>query len=56
MGNADIAQRLSRSPRTVEHHVSAVFGKLGAASRMDVLMRLRTEPWLLETEAAATKN
>ncbi|MGO4727499.1 MULTISPECIES: ATP-binding protein [unclassified Inquilinus] len=47
MGNRDIARRLVRSPRTVEHHVSAVLGKLNASSRMDVVLRLHSEPWLL---------
>ena len=47
MGNRDIARRLVRSPRTVEHHVSAVLGKFNAANRMDVVLRLRSEPWLL---------
>ena len=47
MNNRDIARRLVRSLRTVEHHVSAVLGKLNAANRMDVMLRLRSEPWLL---------
>ncbi|MGK9166079.1 AAA family ATPase [Inquilinus limosus] len=47
MGNRDIAHRLVRSPRTVEHHVSSVLGKLNASSRMDVVLRLHSEPWLL---------
>ena len=47
MGNQDIARRLVRSPRTVEHHVSAVLGKLNASSRMDVVLRLHSEHWLL---------
>ena len=54
MGNRDIAQRLVRSPRTIEHHVSAVLGKLNAASRMDVVLRLRNEPWLLPSAETAT--
>lgn len=33
LGNADIARRLHRSERTVEHHVSAVLNKLGASTR-----------------------
>ena len=47
MGNREIARRLVRSQRTIEHHVSAVLGKLNATNRMDVLLRLRSEPWLL---------
>jgi DNA-binding CsgD family transcriptional regulator len=35
MSNAEIAGRLYLSPRTVDHHVSAILGKLGVRSRMD---------------------
>jgi DNA-binding CsgD family transcriptional regulator len=45
--NKDIARHLSRSPRTIEHQVSAVLGKFSAANRIEVMLRLRTEPWLL---------
>jgi DNA-binding CsgD family transcriptional regulator len=51
LGNREIARRLVRSQRTVEHHVSALLGKLNAANRMDVLLRLRSEPWLLSPAA-----
>ncbi len=54
IGNREIARRLVRSPRTVEHHVSALLGKLNAANRMDVMLRLRSEPWLLP--AAETRD
>lgn len=47
IGNKEIARRMSRSPRTIEHHVSAVLGKFNAANRMELLMRLRQDPWLL---------
>ncbi|WEX90486.1 AAA family ATPase [Sinorhizobium garamanticum] len=47
MSNKEAARRLSRSPRTIEHQVSAVLGKFNAANRMEVLLRLRSEPWLL---------
>ncbi len=50
MTNRDIARRLARSPRTVEHHVSAVLAKLNATNRMDVMLRLRSEPWLLPAD------
>ncbi|OAP41442.1 LuxR family transcriptional regulator [Sinorhizobium glycinis] len=52
MSNKEAAQRLSRSPRTIEHQVSAVLGKFNAANRMEVLLRLRGEPWLLSAADA----
>ena len=36
LSNRAIAQRLHRSERTVEHHVSALLGKLGLASRSEL--------------------
>lgn len=41
LSNHDIAVALSRSPRTVEHHVATVLEKLGAKRRADVLLILR---------------
>ena len=35
--NAQIAAELSRSPRTIEHHVEAILAKLGAATREQAL-------------------
>ncbi|XLZ69421.1 AAA family ATPase [Massilia sp. SR12] len=40
--NAEIARQLVRSPRTVEHHVSALLDKLGASNRCE-LMRLQQQ-------------
>ncbi|HEX9056246.1 MAG TPA: response regulator transcription factor, partial [Ktedonobacterales bacterium] len=37
--NAEIADRLSTSPRTVEHHVSGVLMKLNARSRAEAVRR-----------------
>ncbi|MEP7294628.1 MAG: AAA family ATPase [Burkholderiales bacterium] len=39
--NAQIAQRLSRSPRTVEHHVEAILGKLDVATRGEAVATAR---------------
>jgi DNA-binding CsgD family transcriptional regulator/tetratricopeptide (TPR) repeat protein len=46
-GTPGIAQRLSRSPRTVEHHVAGIYVKLGVNNRVELLLRLHHEPWLL---------
>ncbi|MHA0286346.1 AAA family ATPase [Mycobacterium sp. C3-094] len=37
--NAELAERLFLSVKTVDHHVSAILGKLGAASRRDAVRR-----------------
>ncbi len=37
--NAQIAERLHISPRTVEHHIAAVFTKLGVSSRAEAVAR-----------------
>jgi len=39
LGNRDIANRLAISEHTVKFHLSAIFGKLGAATRTDVVRR-----------------
>lgn len=41
LANRQIAQRLSRSERTVEHHVAALLAKLGVGSRDEALRRAR---------------
>jgi DNA-binding CsgD family transcriptional regulator/tetratricopeptide (TPR) repeat protein len=35
--NKEIADKLHRSPRTIDHHVAAVFEKLGAANRAEAV-------------------
>ncbi len=49
--NRDIAESLSRSPRTIEHHVSSILSKLNAGSRMEAMLRVQHEPWLLPQNA-----
>ncbi|AZN98645.1 hypothetical protein EJ066_16560 [Mesorhizobium sp. M9A.F.Ca.ET.002.03.1.2] len=49
LASQEVVWSLSRSPRTIEHQVFAVLGKFNAANRMEVLLRLRGEPWLLST-------
>jgi DNA-binding CsgD family transcriptional regulator/tetratricopeptide (TPR) repeat protein/GTPase SAR1 family protein len=42
LANPEIAKKLFRSAKTVEHHVSAVLAKLGATSRLEAVIRART--------------
>jgi DNA-binding CsgD family transcriptional regulator len=51
--NADIAERLHRSVRTVDHQVAAVLAKLGANGRAEAVDRARREGWLDPRPAAA---
>jgi DNA-binding CsgD family transcriptional regulator len=57
LSNQTIAQRLHRSERTVEHHVSAALGKVGARSRTELILKLarRGEVQLAADTAAVRK-
>jgi len=46
--NGDIAKHLSRSIRTIENHVSSILSKLNASNRVEVILRVQGEPWILE--------
>ena len=52
-GSAAISRHLSRSPRTIEHHIASVYAKLGLSNRIDLLLKLRDEPWLLQPGQSA---
>lgn len=39
--NKEIAQRLHRSPRTIDHHLQAVFAKLAVSSRLEAVSAAR---------------
>jgi DNA-binding NarL/FixJ family response regulator len=41
--NTEIADRLFVSPRTIEHHVSAILAKLDSSTRDEALQRARDE-------------
>ncbi|MGO8951593.1 MAG: helix-turn-helix transcriptional regulator [Ktedonobacterales bacterium] len=51
--NPEIADRLSTTPKTVEHHVSAVLAKLGARSRAEAV-RMAYEQRLIPPHEAET--
>lgn len=48
--NADIAETLSRSQRTIEHHVSSILTKLNVDNRMEAMLKVQNEPWLVPSE------
>lgn len=47
LSNREISAEVSRSERTVEHHISAILAKLSVRNRVEALIRIQTEPWLL---------
>lgn len=46
--NREIAQRLGRSLRTVEHHVSAILGKMSIESRVQAVLYAVAHPEILD--------
>lgn len=54
--NRQIADRLVRSERTIEHHVSSILTKLNAANRVEAVLRIHNQPWLLQSLAKPAES
>jgi DNA-binding NarL/FixJ family response regulator len=54
--NAEIASRVHRSVRTVDHHVAAVLAKLGVQSRADAVRRAEREGWLVPSRQSGQSD
>ncbi|SFJ91054.1 ATP-binding protein [Celeribacter neptunius] len=48
--NAAIAEAMNRSRRTVENHISTILSKLQVKNRIEVLLRVKSEPSILAAQ------
>ena len=49
--NKEVARALDITERTVKAHLGSAFGKLGVRDRLQLVLRLKTEPGVLEPAA-----
>ena len=55
LSNPAIGGRLFVSPKTVEHHVSAILGKLDVATRDEAVVEARRRGWLADSANGSAK-
>ena len=55
LSNPAIGERLFVSPKTVEHHVSAILGKLEVGTREEAVVEARRRGWLTEPTAVRSE-
>jgi DNA-binding NarL/FixJ family response regulator len=55
LSNPVIGERLFVSPKTVEHHVSAILGKLEVGTRDEAVANARRRGWLSDTSNSPAK-